>query len=677
QDIEKFMKYFPEAIEKGSAGPFEFIGVAKDGTEVPATTTLSLLKDAQGKPHGIFCIVRGKSELKRAEEKYAAVIDAMPDALIVLDTNGVILSVNPALTKMLGWKPEERVGKSFDEFGESIKAEDIERFMELLGKLIETGHVEPIETVLRAKDGREVPTSVTYSLIKDAEGNPQNIIASLRDISETKKLISELEESKNILDSIFNSTIDSIAIVNLDGVITEISQSSLERSGYSKEEITGRVATFLISEEDRAKFPNLIGEVMEEGFVKNVEITEITKDGRKIPVMFNAALMRDATKGEPIGIVAIARDITELKHAEEERRKAEAIRERAAIIDAMGDGLIVTDLEGNITLVNRAFLELYGYKEEELIGISAVNTPTIKPEHIEKVMGFMKEVIEKGSAGPIEMSGVTGDGKEIHTSFIASLLKDTQDNPTALFAVTRDITETKKLEQELLQSTKMVFLGIMAGGVAHEIRNPLAVINGAAQLLEKRCVSDKFVQKNIKVIRDAVSRASKVVSELLHFARSEPHTSFEPLSVNRIVEDSLSILENQLNIQQIKVKKDLADDLPLILGNANQLQQVIMNLMLNAQSAMPSGGDLTLETTHHNSQVVIKCSDKGEGISADDLGKIFDPFYTTKAPGQGTGLGLSISYQIVQQHGGIIEAYSTGKNCGSTFTIKLPQGELS
>ena len=237
--------------------------------------------------------------------------------------------------------------------------------------------------------------------------------------------------------------------------------------------------------------------------------------------------------------------------------------------------------------------------------------------------------------------------------------------------VGRDLTERRELEQEMLQQAKMASLGVMAGGVAHEIKNPLAVIGGVAQLLEKH-YPDEFAQKSVKMIRDAVSRASMVVDNLLHFARREPHNSFELLSVNRIIEDALSMLENQINLQQIKILKNLANDLPLILGNANQLQQVIINLMLNAQAAMSKGGELSLATTYIKDYVVIKCSDTGEGISADDLDKIFDPFYTTRAPGKGTGLGLSISYQIVQQHDGVIEAYSAGKNQGSSFTIKLP-----
>jgi len=200
QDIEKFMKYFSETLEKGYVGPFEGIGIAKDGTEIPTIISVSLLKDAEGNPYRFFCVVRDITELKRAEEKRETVIEAMPDPLIVLNLNGVILSVNPAYTKMFGWKPEERIGKSFYKLGESLKAKDIEKFMKLLGKLIEKGDVEPVETVIRMKDGREIPMSVTYSLIKDAEGNPKNIIALLRDITETKKLISELEEAKATLE---------------------------------------------------------------------------------------------------------------------------------------------------------------------------------------------------------------------------------------------------------------------------------------------------------------------------------------------------------------------------------------------------------------------------------------------------------------------------------------------
>ena len=215
------------------------------------------IRDTEGNPYRTVGVVRDITELKRAEEERAKaeaeteaaratteVIEGMPDSLIVLDLNGVILSTNPAYTKMFGHKPEERIGKSFDELGESLKAEDIERFMELLGELMETGEVEPVETVIRTKDGRKIPTSVAYSLIRDAEGNPKSIIASLRDISETKRLISKLEEAKATLeDRVKERTANLTALEEISTVLagtmdfketlTLILESFEKKLGYS------------------------------------------------------------------------------------------------------------------------------------------------------------------------------------------------------------------------------------------------------------------------------------------------------------------------------------------------------------------------------------------------------------------------------------------------------------
>jgi len=502
-------------------------------------------------------------------------LDSIADGLIATDLEGNITAVNKAILKMNKRTKEEVIGKFAPEV--FLKPQDIEKFMKYFPEVIEKGHVGSFEGTGIAKDGTEVPTTTTVSLLKDRKGKPHSFLCVLRDTTKTNKLINELEKSKTLLDSVLNSTIDSIAIVNLDGAVTRISKVSLERSGYSKEEMIGNIPTFLVSEKDRAKFPDLIGEVIEKGFVKNVEMTEITKDGREIPIMFNATLMRDV-EGEPTGIVAVARDmtelrraeeqrtavieampdalvvldlngvilsvnpaftkmlgrkpeerigksfdelgdsikpkdiekfmkllgelieeghvepletvlgtkdgrklpvsityslvkdakgkplnivaslrdITELKRAEEERAEAAAIRERAAIVDAMGDGLIVVDLEGNITLVNKAFVKQSGYKEEELIGTPVVNMPTIRPGDIEKVMELMKEVIEKGSAGPIGMPGVRRDAKEVYFSFTASVLKDPKGKPIAFFGVVRDITERKRAEEMLFKEHNLL-----------------------------------------------------------------------------------------------------------------------------------------------------------------------------------------------------------------------------
>ncbi|MBM3243196.1 PAS domain S-box protein [Candidatus Poribacteria bacterium] len=361
-------------------------------------------------------------------------------------------------------------------------------------------------------------------------------------------------------------------------------------------------------------------------------------------------------------------DITLTKRFTDTNENWEWQQHLESVVESANDMVISIDAAKRIKSWNSAAQLLTGYP------LYSVSGQPIEPMLVHP--GGREDLVEQFLDGKmigqyVEIGIRTKDGRQMPISWGSALMKNERGDKIGLVLVGRDLTERRELEQEMLQQAKMTSLGVMAGGVAHELKNPLAVIGGAAQLLEKR-YPDEFVQKSVKMIRDAVSRGSKVVDNLLHFARREPHTSFELLSVNRIVEDALSLLENQINLQQVKINKKLDDDLSLILGNANQLQQVIMNLILNAQAAMPKGGELTLETKSMNDQVMIKCSDTGEGISADDLEKIFDPFYTTRAPGKGTGLGLSISYQIVQQHDGVIEVYSAGKNKGSIFTIKLP-----
>ena len=203
--VEKIAGAMKEVLEKGRAGPLEVHFSTGDWLSF----TSSLLKDAESNPSAFFAVVRDITELKRLQEKEkeaaalnmaSETIDAMPDALYVLDLEGVILSTNPAQTKIFGYNPEEIIGKSFDELVGILRAEDVEKFVKLLGELIEKGHVEPVETVIRAKDGREIPSSITYSLIKDAGGNPKNIIAVLRDVTERKHAEEELKAKEGELE---------------------------------------------------------------------------------------------------------------------------------------------------------------------------------------------------------------------------------------------------------------------------------------------------------------------------------------------------------------------------------------------------------------------------------------------------------------------------------------------
>ncbi|MCG2661404.1 MAG: PAS domain S-box protein [Kiritimatiellae bacterium] len=276
-------------------------------------------KETQPKETTFAAVAATTTTTTAADREKAAVIDAMPDSVIVLDLDGKVTAVNPAYTRMVGWKPEDRIGKSFTEF-KSLKAEDIERFMKLLGELIETGHAEPIETVIRTKYDREIPISVAYSLIKDAEGNPKNIIAVLRDITELKRTQEEVVAARDYTDNIIKSMIDTLIVVDPDVKIKTINQATSDLLGYSEDELIGKsVATIFAEEEEEEeeeeKMPfkgTGLKKLIDEGSIRDYDVTYRTKSGEKIPVSFSGSVMRDK-EGELVGIVGIARDMRDSK----------------------------------------------------------------------------------------------------------------------------------------------------------------------------------------------------------------------------------------------------------------------------------------------------------------------------------------------------------------------------
>ena len=456
--------------------------------------------------------------------------------------------------------------------------------------------------------------------------------------------------------------------------LLSVSQHFCDKTGRKAESVLSRHITYVLPTivVEELKLDDKIKSVFHTGkpFPFALPVAQMEYRAPGLPRLFYSYRIKPIKnrKGVVEAVILLMEDITLTKRITDTDESWEWQQHLERVVESANDMVISIDTAKRIKSWNSAAELLTGYP------LYSVSEQPIEPMLIHPA--GRSDIIDQLLSGKmvgqyVEIGIRTKDGSQIPISWGSALMKNERNEKMGLVLVGRNLAEQHELEQEILQQAKMTSLGVMAGGVAHEIKNPLAVIGGAAQLLEKRYPGE-FVQKSVKMIRDAVCRASKVVDNLLHFARREPQTSFELLSINRIVEDAFSMLENQINLQQIKINKTLDDDLPLILGNANQLQQVVMNLMLNAQSAMPKGGELTLATTNVNNQVVIKCSDTGEGISAEDLEKIFDPFYTTRVPGKGTGLGLSISYQIIQQHDGIIEPYSAGRNKGSSFTVKLP-----
>src|SRR5467141_1159164 len=233
-----------------------------------------------------------------------------------------------------------------------------------------------------------------------------------------------------------------------------------------------------------------------------------------------------------------------------------------------------------------------------------------------------------------------------------------------------DFTQRERMEEQMSQTEKLTSLGLLAAGVAHEVNTPLAVISNYIQMLAKQMPENDPRHSIIEKIVKQTFRASEIVNNLLNFSRTGA-AEIANVDVNHVVEETLSLVSHPLKTSHIQVVKNLGDGLPAVRGSANKLQQVFLNLFLNARDAMPSGGILEVRTSAHNGSVEIEVVDTGAGIPREHINKIFDPFFTTKASGRGTGLGLSVSYGIIKEHAGKIDVRSAPGR-GTSFHVEFP-----
>ena len=363
-------------------------------------------------------------------------------------------------------------------------------------------------------------------------------------------------------------------------------------------------------------------------------------------------------------------DVTEKKSLGERVMRAE--RHLASVVESANDLIVSLDAEGAVMTWNGAAERILGFSSRQMV--SRPFFPLFPECTQQALKALVVQVVREGEVQEVETGMMTKAGREVLIGWRFSAMREDGGRVTAVVGVGRDLTERRQLELRLIQSAKMAALGEMAGGIAHEVRNPQAIASAAAQILLKRGDDPVLRRECAEKIRAAATRASAIIENLLKFARPSESLD-ERVEVNEALEDTLSLVGHQISLQSVEIEKHLGRGLPVVKGNKNQLQQVFMNVILNAYHAMPTGGKLTIETAPggggEQPGVEIRLTDTGCGITEANLSRIFDPFFTTMPVGQGTGLGLALGYSIIRHHQGRIRVESAvGK--GSTFTINLP-----
>ena len=460
------------------------------------------------------------------------------------------------------------------------------------------------------------------------------------------------------LNAILESSPEAITVTDLDGNVTECNQTAVDMyCGQSKEDLVGYNALEFIAKKDREKAIQNLKKTIEQGSVKTVEYSLLTEDGREFPGELSASVVRDAS-GKPMHIVSISRDITE-------RKKAEAdLRRLATIITDSNDAVTVMDMEGRIIDWNKGAEDTYGYSKDEALGMDGFKiVPEDKKQETIDAIGKIKM---NETVGSFETKRLAKDGRVLDMWLTVTKLADDEGNAVALVTTERDITEKKRLEESLRFSEKFATVGQWASSVAHEIRNPLGVIKNTVYFLNIRLKenADEKIVKHLRIMEENINAADHIISDLLDLARNKVD-ALELVDLNGILERALASLAFPENIKVITK----LDKIPQMLLDPERIQRVFLNIIQNAVAAMPKGGKLTVGISRSGNSVEISFKDSGEGITEENMQKLFTPLFTTKT--KGLGLGLAICKQIVESHQGDIVVKSKAGE-GALFTVRLP-----
>lgn len=617
---------------------------------------------------------RPATELQQNESRhFEKIVEMGNDGIFVFDDRCKILFANQMASEITGIPREDLIGKNFYHI---IGIENKDFLAESFTQEEGFGQKLCMEMGITTPQGQLKNAEVCIATTRSDEGEVKTY-AYIRDITERLRCQRDLKGSEEKLRTLFERVRHGMFISSREGRFIECNQALLDMLGYpTKKDLLRKdlPQDIYANLEDRNMF---MEKVEREGCVKDMEVEFKKKDGEKITVLLTAYPIKNE-KEEIVGYQGINLDISERKRIENELREANEFFMN--LIESSVDGIIAADMKGNIFIFNKGAETLTEYTAKEVIG--KLHITKIYPEGVAKEIMKKLRSPEYGGVGkfiPTQLNVVNKFGEEIPVQLSAVLIYDGTGKEIASVGIFTDLRPRLNMERklqethlQLVSSEKMASLGKLAAGIAHEINNPLGgILIYSSLLMEDLPEEDPKRQDLARVVQEA-GRCKEIVRSLLEFARqTEP--KMEPVDINRAITDGLFFLENQALFHNIRIVKNLDPSLPLATGNAGQLKQVFMNIIINAAEAMHGNGELTIATypASDRNSILMEFCDTGEGISEENLSRIFDPFFTTKDVGKGTGLGLATSYGIIEDHGGkILVKSKVGE--GTTFTIELP-----
>jgi PAS domain S-box-containing protein len=675
RDHERVKTNMRKALKRGTIEVVEYTLLRADGSEFPGELSTSVLRDAAGNLVGHITIARDITERKQAEEELAdeatwrrILVDQSRDGIVILDENGKVYEANRQFAEMLGYTPEE-VDQLYVWDWEYLYPR--ERVLEMIRTVDEAG--DHFETQHRRKDGTvyDVEISTNGAVV----AGKKLVFCVCRDVTERKRAEEALLEAEEKYKNFVEATSDMLWESDEMGTFTFVSPRIKDILGYEVDEVVGKKRTldFAPEEEKRKWLPRFKEVNAKKVPFFGFEITHIHKNGSPVVLETSGAPFLDSA-GNFKGFVGINKNITERKQAEEALRESQKFS--SSLLENSPNSIFVVNPDTSVKYVNPAFEKLTGFTLAEIIGRKAPYPWWPKEQQSETIAQLKNSMLTGGRRSEKVFRKKNGERFFVELSSAPIVHK----GKLFYFLINwLDITGRKRaeeerqdLEQKAHLASRLASVGEMASGIAHEINNPLTAVIGFAQLLMDTDLPDE-VKEDISVIHKEAQRAAGVARNLLTFARK--HTPIkQPTNLNSIIEGVLKLRAYEQSVNNIKVNTRLAIDLPEVMADYSQMQQVFVNIILNAESAMlgsGNGGTMTITTQKVNNVVRASFADTGPGITKENLNRIFDPFFTTKEVGKGTGLGLSVCHGIVAEHGGRIYARGRLGN-GATFVVELP-----
>ncbi len=683
EDLQKISEAYTEVYRKGK--PLKWFSPAqirKDGARIFAEDSISLLLNQRGEVIGWRGISRDVTErtqmleaLRRSEEKYRNILEGIEESYYEVDYAGNYTFFNDALCHQLGYSREELMGMNYKTYTPPDRVKEVFQVYNQVYRTGESSKLFDMEQV--RKDGTQVVIENSIFPLRNENGEIIGFRGIGRDVTQRKQMEETLRQSEEKYRSVLENMREAYYEMDIAGNYTFFNDALGHHLGYSREELMGmNYRAYVPPEkwEEAFEIYNLIYRTGKPS--KTLDVIQIRKDGKRISVESSASPIRNE-KNEIIGFRGIMRDVTERKQAEETLRQSE--ERYRTILEDMKDAYFEIDTAGNYTFFNDALCHHLGYSREELMGMNyKTYTP---PDKVKETFQIYNRIYRTGEPAEIfDIALIRKDGRQLFAESSASPIRNEKNEIIGFRGVLRDVTERKlaaeekrQLEQKAQLASRLASVGELASGVAHEINNPLTGVIGYAHLLLAKKDIPKDIIRDVEVINEGAQRVAGIVKKLLAFARqTKPEQRY--VNINELVRTTLDLQAYALAANNIKVSLRFARDLPMTIADPGQLQQVFLNLIMNAETAMKLAhdkGKLTINTEHVDNAIRISFKDNGPGITKENLESIFNPFFTTREVGQGTGLGLSVCHGIVTEHKGKIWAESqSGK--GATFVVELP-----